>query len=164
MSPADCRALEYVFLMPGAVHVAARPTLVTTVLGSCVSVCVWDPVLRSGGINHFVLPRDFEGRRGTHCGDVAVRELLSGMRALGSRPTCLRAKVFGGAAVLNIGQPGTSVGEQNVRIALDWLHRERIPVVAQVTGGSQGLRICFDTASGGELLRRLPGTNSDLAG
>ncbi len=147
----------------GSVVCATAPTLLLTVLGSCVSVCLWDCVLRHGGMNHFLLPHGRGEAPTPRWGDVAVPRLVDDLRALGSRSADLRAKLFGGAAVLNGVSERESVGEQNVRIALSVLRDLGIPVVARSTGGQQGMSIRFDTWSGGVLARRLASTLSAAA-
>jgi chemotaxis protein CheD len=67
----------------------------------------------------------------------------------------LRAKLFGGADVLNGGSPATSVGAANVRFALGFLHDHGIPLAGRRTGGRSGVTLRFDTATGEVLVRRL---------
>lgn len=142
-----------VFLEPGAVHCAAEPTLISTILGSCVAVCLHDARLRFGGMNHFVLPRASMDEPSPRFADVAIERLVNGMLGLGSLRADLRAKVFGGAAVLPLGRAGDTVGTHNVRAALERLRAHGIPVVAQRTGGSRGLMIRLYTDSGDVLVR-----------
>jgi chemotaxis protein CheD len=140
--------------MQGEVFVSTEPKILMTVLGSCVAVCLWDRVRRVGGMNHFVLPRDPRGENNTRYGDVAIEELESGLLWLGCKAADLQAKVFGGAAVLAV-RGGEAVGTSNVRLALTWLDRHRIPVVARRTGGTLGQQIRFNTATGEVLFRYL---------
>jgi chemotaxis protein CheD len=141
-------APEQFYLLPGACRCAAAPTILTTVLGSCVAVCLWDGFNRIGGMNHFVLPSSLEGERSARFGDVANEALIEGMLGLGAALVHLRAKVFGGAAVLSADESGSSVGDQNVAAAFDYLGRRRIPVAAHRTGGRQGRLITLHTQSG----------------
>ncbi len=143
------------FLPPAAVHCTAVPSRVTTILGSCVAVCLWDRVRRMGGINHYVLPHRRDDSPSLRFGDVAIARLLEEMRQLGCNPGSLRAKVFGGAAVLPYASGGDPVGDQNVRVALDRLHAHGIPVIARQTGGRSGLLIRMFTESGEVLVRRV---------
>jgi chemotaxis receptor (MCP) glutamine deamidase CheD len=81
-----------VYLLPGELHASAEQCQVTTILGSCVSVCLWDQKLRIGGMNHFLLPMWREGGgRSNRFGDLAVRELLERMLRLGSQRKNLQA-------------------------------------------------------------------------
>jgi chemotaxis protein CheD len=140
-----------VFLSPGEVFVADHPSVVTTVLGSCVAITLWDKVRRVGGLNHFVLPRGGESSR---YGDVAALELLENVLALGAHLRSLEAKVFGGAAVLPTGGEG-SVGAANVAFALGELSRRGIPVVGRHTGGERGRLVIFNTETGEAFVRWL---------
>jgi chemotaxis protein CheD len=144
-----------VFLPPGVVHCTAVSSRVTTILGSCVAVCLWDKVRRVGGINHFILPYRRDDRPSTRFGDIAIARLVEEMRQLGCDLGSMRAKVFGGAAVLPFASGGDPVGEQNVRVAIERLREHGIPVVAQRTGGRTGLLIRLFTESGDVLVRRV---------
>ena len=152
---ADDTHLAQVFLMPGTLCCPAAPTRVTTVLGSCVAVCLWDRALRYGGINHYLLPGDPAGAQSLRYGTAAIDELLDAVLALGSRTMGLEAKIFGGAAVLSFGAPENNVGTKNVAVAVERLARYRIPVKAQRTGGASGLWLQFSTGSGQVLTRAL---------
>jgi len=142
-------------VVAGEVACGAAPLVFTTILGSCVAVCLWDAVRRQGGLNHFVLPHDRGGWATARCGTRAMTELLHGLAALGSPPTALQAKLFGGADVLAGGSPATSVGAANVRFALGFLREHGIPVTARRTGGHSGVTIRFDIGNGEVLVRRL---------
>jgi chemotaxis protein CheD len=139
-------------LMQGDIHFTLDPKVLTTVLGSCVAVCLWDHVLGAGGMNHFVLPNDRNGEKNTRYGDVAMDVLLAGLLRLGCRMADLQAKVFGGAAVLPFGG-GQTVGSNNVQLALERLHRDRIRLTAQRTGGVLGQQIRFHTHTGEAFVR-----------
>jgi chemotaxis protein CheD len=143
------------FLGPGQVHCATVPTVVSTVLGSCVAVCLWDRAARVGGMNHFVLPHHNQHGLNPRFGDVAIDELVHAMLRLGCDAGRLRAKVFGGATVLPFGRIGDTVGSQNVLVALESLRACGIPVIARRTGGRSGLLIRLHTGTGEVLLRRL---------
>jgi chemotaxis protein CheD len=144
-----------VFLSPGVVHCTSVSSRVTTILGSCVAVCLWDKVRRVGGINHFILPYRRDDRPSARFGDIAIERLVQEMRQLGCNLGSMRAKVFGGAAVLPFASGGDPVGEQNVRVAIERLREHGIPVVAQRTGGRTGLVIRLFTESGDVLVRRV---------
>jgi len=139
--------LPEVFLPVGTLYCSPDPVVVTTVLGSCVSVCLWDRRLAMGGINHFLLPRwSGKGERSLKYGDVAIESLLTAMGALGAQRSDLMAKVFGGAAVHTL--PGAGVGSSNVSFALDRLRHYGIEVTAERTGGTTGIHLRLFTASG----------------
>lgn len=151
----DGPSLVPVYLLPGEIHCAPEPAIVTTILGSCVAVCLWDAALHLAGINHFVLPTATSGRSGARYGDVSIERLIAGLRELGGEPRHWRAKVFGGAAVLPLGGRADTVGRRNVELALSMLGRHRVPILARSTGGSRGRLIRFNTLTGDVQLRRV---------
>jgi len=143
------------YLHPGQVFVFPDPTEVTTVLGSCVAVFVFDPVLRLGGTNHYLLPHWVgNGLSSARFGNVAVRSLIEKMLALGGQKQSLQAKVFGGACVVDAFQGrGEQLGAKNSDLALRILRQEGIPVVAEDVGGRRGRKVIFHTDTGVALVR-----------
>jgi len=144
-----------IFLSPGAICCSAEPSVVSTILGSCVAMCLWDKRLHIGGMNHFLLPRCGGSPPSPRYGDIAFNQLLAAMERLGSKVIDLRAKVFGGAAVLPFGTHSDTVGTQNVSVALEVLHGHGIPMLARRTGGQRGLFLRFHTEFGRVMVREL---------
>jgi chemotaxis protein CheD len=140
-------------LLPGEWVCARAPHVLSTVLGSCVAVCLWDPLQRVGGMNHYVLAHAPADQPSPRYGDIAMEVLAAGMQRLGCRLTDLRAKIFGGAAVLN--DPDSQIGVRNVALALERLEAWRIPVIAQRTGGENGHYVRFNTDTGEAMYRGL---------
>jgi chemotaxis protein CheD len=146
------------YLPPGQLLASWEPARITTILGSCVAVCLWDPELGLGGMNHFLLPRGSATTPSAACrfGNLAVPRLIDGVLAVGCRREGLRAKVFGGACVLEAFRGGARhLGTQNVEAALEVLKREAIPVVAEDIGGDRGRKLVFSTSDGGAWVRSL---------
>lgn len=139
-----------VFVLPGGIHASATPTQITTTLGSCVAVCLWDARLRIGGMNHFLLPSATSPENDSlRYGDLATAALLQRLDAFGCHRRNLSAKVFGGAALFKSEQQyKNSLGAQNVAKALALLEIARIPVLAQDTGGNRGRKVVFNTDDG----------------
>ena len=120
--------------------------VMTTVLGSCVAACLFDPVRRVGGMNHFLLPAPgpHASRRIVY-GTQAMELLINAMLKLGSRKGDIRAKLFGGARVMD----GLSdIGAANIGFAVQFLLDEDIPCVARSLGGSQARRVRFWPTTG----------------
>ncbi len=101
-------------------------------------------------MNHYVLPT---GHSTLRYGDIAIEHLIHKLNRLGCNIGDLRAKVFGGAAVLPYGAAEDTVGTKNVDMALEWLRSRAIPVMARRTGGENGLLIRLYTATGRVMVR-----------
>lgn len=137
------------FLWPCTLFAHRQEHVVSTTLGSCISVCLWDRRLRCGGINHFMLPLwNGEGLPTPKYGNIAIENLLERMLLLGCRPEGLVAKIFGGAKVMEGGSNIFNVGERNIAVTIEHLERRRIPLVAMDVGGEGGMKIQFNTGSG----------------
>jgi chemotaxis protein CheD len=143
-----------VYLHPGQVVVSDRPCVVTTVLGSCVAVCLWDEGRSVGGVNHFVLPHGPTGGDGARFGDTATRRLVVELRELGARR--LVARIVGGACVLEPFRRGRQhLGARNVAAARSVLASEGIPVLFEDVGGDRGRKLEFHTRDGRAFVNRL---------
>jgi chemotaxis protein CheD len=138
------------YLHLGHLHAASVPTTVTTILGSCVSVCLYDPVRRQGGVNHYLLPHGGAGAdMSPRFGGAAIARLVERMAGLGSAREDIRAKVFGGACVLEAFRARTEhLGTRNVEIARRVLRDEGISVLAEDVGGTRSRKLLFQTDDG----------------
>jgi len=142
------------YLYPAYIFADRKPHLVTTVLGSCVSVCFYDPVMKIGGLNHFMLPLwNGEGLASPKYGNIAIEKLLDKLFSLGVGKNNLIAKVFGGADSLEQKQNFYRIGARNIILAMDILEEKKIKVISQSTGGNTGRNIKFHTGTGEVLLR-----------
>lgn len=134
-----------VYLHPGQIYTAAHAALVSTVLGSCVAVCLWDPVARVGGMNHYLLPAG----KGPRYGSDAMPQLIEEMTAKGAFVARMVAKVFGGACVIaGFTGPRKAIGPQNVEAAMTFLNAHSIPVRGEQTEGRRGRKLLFHTGTG----------------
>jgi len=145
------------YLHPGMLFTSTRGHAVTTILGSCIAVCLWDPLGRMGGINHFLLPAwNGEGAPSTRFGDIAIRELISQVTAIGANRNQLLAKLFGGACVLEAFQSSTThLGTQNSNLAKRVLREQGIPLVGEDVGGRKGRKLIFHTHNGTAWVKQL---------
>jgi len=122
-----------------------------TVLGSCVSVCLFDPVSRIGGMNHFLLP-DGSGSSmdemiyGLHSMELLINSLLRS----GAQRSQLKAKLFGGASMIS---GLSSIGRRNVEFAHRFLNDEGFEVLGEDTGGKRGRRLRFWPVTGRAQMR-----------
>lgn len=139
----------HVYLLPGQVHVAAQPTRITTILGSCIAVCVFDPMRRVGGMNHFMLPHYAgSGVASARFGNIAMTELLTKMTAAGAHPSSMRARIFGGSCMFPTTMSGAHLGEKNERLAREMLAASGVRVIESETGGGRGRKLVFHTDEG----------------
>ena len=140
--------LKY-FLLPGAIKFSSKPMEITTLLGSCVAVCLWDTRLKQGGINHYMMPYwNGTGLASPKYGNIAIEKLVNSMYYLGSRREDLVAKVFGGASVLSTNDCIFNIGERNITIQENLLKELRVEVVAKSLGGDKGRKLIFNTSTG----------------
>ncbi|GAA4486170.1 chemotaxis protein CheD [Gluconacetobacter asukensis] len=135
-------------VVQGEVIVSNNPSaLLVTLLGSCISVCMFDPVTEVGGMNHFLLPGGGERHDGTamRFGVNAMEKLINGILKAGGKRDRLRCKAFGGAAIVpSLGR----IGQENSIFVLQYLADEGIPCIAQSLGGTQARRVRFWPTSG----------------
>ena len=144
-----------IHVIQGSQEVTADPHVVlTTILGSCVSTCMWDPVARVGGMNHFLLAHEPErGRSSDRYGTFAMELLINDLLKLGASRGRLKAKLFGGAMM--DGHFGR-IGRSNAAFATTFLAAEDIPVIAESLGGTQARRIRFVPVTGFAQQRLVP--------
>ncbi len=139
------------YLKPAELKLAKNnePTEVTTVLGSCVSVCFYDPEQHFGAICHYMLPLwNGKGLQSPKYGNIAVKKCVDFMIRNGSSRTRLQAKIFGGARMISSQQDIFLIGERNIATAYEVLKQENISVSAASTGGNSGRKIIFNTETG----------------
>jgi chemotaxis protein CheD len=145
---------DAVKVLPGEYFVSSEDVMIMTVLGSCIAACIWDGKVRSGGMNHFMLPDGDVGEGGGRYGSYAMELLINQLLKSGARRESMQAKVFGGAQVM-AGFTSMNVGERNTKFVLDYLATERIPVVSQDVLDIHPRKVCFFPASGKALVKRL---------
>ena len=140
-------ATEMVYLHPGRMFAAAHRCEITTVLGSCVSVCLYDPESGIGGANHYLLPRDsMKWNEPLRCGPAAIRALIDSLVSLGARRDRLVAKVYGGAHVLKaMTAERWHMGAANIEAARSVLRANGITVHTMDVGGLRGRKLLFVT-------------------
>lgn len=153
--------LELVTIFPGEFHATGQERVIYTLLGSCISVVLYDPVKKVGGMNHFMLPDTIDkerfylsksGKYGMYAMELLINELIK----LGGVKKNFKAKVFGGGSVL-----GSKVGhvskvpENNIRFAFAFLEEEKIPLIASNIGGNAARKVYFFTKESRILLKRI---------
>jgi chemotaxis protein CheD len=143
-------------LLPTQYLVVDSDMALVTVLGSCVAACVRDPLLKLGGMNHFLLP---DGQVGdgapARYGSFAMELLINDLLKRGAARNRLEAKVFGGANVLK-GFTSNPVGTRNAEFVRQYLDAERIPVTAEDLRGIHPRKVWFFPRTGRVVVQRLP--------
>ena len=142
-----------VTIYPGEYFTSFGEEYISTVLGSCVSVALYDENLQVGGLNHFMLAYDGKGDRDQdeaagRFGEYAMELLINDLLKKGASRQRLTAKVFGGSNVLGSGTSSKlQVGENNIKFVFEYLKSEKIPVVSSNTGGDKPRKIFYDPKS-----------------
>jgi len=139
-----------VFLVSGQIQLSIKPSAITTILGSCVAVCIWEPVLGIGGATHYLLPDRVSAEKGSlRFGTLAIEHLISKLLDAGCERENMKARVFGGASIFaGFKSIDQQLGTKNCEIAFRVLHENGIPVVESDTGGSRGRKLIFHTDTG----------------
>lgn len=162
--------VEWVTIEPGEYFTSKAKIIISTLLGSCVSACLWDPVHKIAGMNHFLLSsrrykRDTPvcvsdaGRYGIHAMEIVINDMLQ----LGASRKYLKAKVFGGGNVLNGAVTDSNffcVGDVNVRFIKEFLETEKIPIISSDLGGDNGRVVRFDTNTYNVFVRKIRKTDN----
>lgn len=154
--------LQIINLPPGKLLITGQAALVSTILGSCVSVCLHSKKFQVGAICHGMLPRQTKMPISGHFPYVAtvVPHMIETMTSrFGLTPSQLTVKLFGGASVLQTHMAettdGLAIGQQNIAAALEALARFGLTPEVQKTGGTEGYKIFFNTGTGEVFVRRI---------
>ncbi len=131
---------------------------ITTLLGSCVAVCLYDPKLRLAGMNHFLLPSRTKTADDDAdvilAGDYSMEVLLNTMLNKGAAKQRIIAKAFGGGTIVT--SILMAIGQRNAEFAQEWLDREGIPLTGQDFGGAWSRKVIFTPDGGDAFCRRMP--------
>lgn len=140
----------------GQYFASREPAIIQTILGSCISVCLFDPVKKIGGMNHILhsgkdmVSPDDSARFGINAMEMLINE-MTGLGALRSR---LVAKIFGGGNILGLPEK-YQVGTRNTDFVINFLRTDKIRVLAQNTGGHFSRRLLFHTDTCEAFMKKL---------
>jgi chemotaxis protein CheD len=164
LEPTSAEVPVEVYVQPGESHLVTEPSILRTVLGSCVGVAFWAPQHGAAALCHPMLPRlPVKNRAALSLAasrryvDFAIRDLARRFDKLGACRAGIQVKLFGGGDVLLVSNDATrpTVGKLNYEMAIKVLRDEGFDVVASSLGGTSGLHIQFNSVTGEVLLRRL---------
>jgi len=155
-------------ILPGEYYATGDNEYITTTLGSCVSACLWDPLVKFGGMNHFMLPDAGDGRvaaanlagggsDAARYGSFAMEHLINAIMKAGGRRERLRAKIVGGGHVLQI---ATNIGDRNIQFVREYLTNEGIQIIGEDVGGRSGRQVRFHPLTGAAQVKPLASTES----
>lgn len=155
-------------ILPGEFYVSNQSEVIATVLGSCISVCVRDPVLQIGGMNHFMLPQQgahnsvsWDGSQissETRYGNWAMEYLINELLKAGALKSRLEIKVFGGGQVLT---NMTDVGARNIHFIESYLANEGLSIVSKDVGGIHPRKVLYYSDTGKVLVKRIRKVSND---
>lgn len=132
-------------------------TLITYALGSCIGVCLYDPVIKLAGMVHIMLPYNQEGAKGNifKYADTGIVETLRKMEAFGALRTRIVAKIAGGAKMFDIPGGGSlgNIGLRNAESVRIVLKKERIRLLSEDVGSNYARTLLFDASTGEGLIR-----------
>ena len=157
MSRNDPSRMNRITLYIGEVGASREPVILDTLLGSCVAVCMYDPQLHIGGMNHILLPTCRAGEKSTRCGVHAMELLINELMKLGGDRRRFVAKAFGGGNVLH-SVASLPIGEDNARFVRKFLATDRIPLVAERLGGNHAVHLYFRTDTGKATVQTVDGS------
>ncbi|CCQ12732.1 Chemotaxis protein CheD [Pseudoalteromonas luteoviolacea B = ATCC 29581] len=151
-------------VLPGEFYISKQDELISTVLGSCISACVYDDSLGIGGMNHFMLPgvrdadhlhaNDLSCRYGNWAMEFLINELLKN----GASRKNLKVKLFGGGKII---RSMTDIGIGNIRFANDYVKEEGLDLVSHDVGGPWPRKIVFDPQNGKVQVKKLREMHND---
>ncbi len=147
----------------GEFYSSSAPAIITTVLGPCAAVCLYDSKNRIGGMNHILMPGDGPGdiqKNDPRYGINAMELLINQMMKNGANRYKLTAKVFGGASILSAISAEFAMGMRNIEFVVDFLMVEKIPILSYNFGGVDSRRIFYHTDTNEVLLKRIKSKES----
>ncbi len=149
-------------LLPGEYYVTLENELITTVLGSCISACIWDPMAGVGGMNHFMLPETSKDRlrsgvesvvgNATRYGNYAMEHLINVILASGGKRKNLQVKLFGGGKII---PTMSDVGARNIQFVLEYVDAEALKLLAQDLGDIYPRKVNFYPKTGKVKMKKI---------
>ena len=154
------KGLKAVYLKPGDIYIAEAPTAVSTVLGSCVSVTLFNRRLGIGAICHALFPEtngDVNGD-GFKYVDYALSKIIEKFDSMGIKLSEIETKLFGGSDIVEMNGEDrlrATVGKQNIDAAFNLIENSKLRLISSDVGGLEGRKIVFYTHTGEVFLKRL---------
>lgn len=144
------RNMTSVWLGQGEFRISNSATeVITTVLGSCIAVCICDPVAGIGGMNHFLLPNAPRPRDGLpslelRYGSYSIERLINAILSHGGRRDLLQIKVFGGSNIMGT----TNIGHDNADFVEEYMRKEGLVIAAKDLRGYAPRKVHYFPTTG----------------
>jgi chemotaxis protein CheD len=151
----DKEHVDVVKIFSGDWYVSTKPgEMLATILGSCVSACIRDPIAGVGGMNHFLLPGedDSQTSESARYGVFAMESLINGLLKAGGHKDRFEVKVFGGGNVIN---NSARIGSKNAAFIRQFLQKEGIRIVSEDLEGDYPRRLHYYPDTGKVMMRQL---------
>ncbi len=153
----ECPKKKVITINMGEFYASREPEVIYTLLGSCIAVCLFDPVQKIGGMNHFLLPGEAhlgQFNNSARYGINAMEHLINRIVELGGVRKRLQAKLFGGGHVLAVVSKEYGVGDKNIKFAREYLANEKIRIISEDVAGEDTRRIYLEANSFNMFLKR----------
>jgi chemotaxis protein CheD len=141
--------------------VESKPAELLTSVGSCVAICMHDPIHKCGGLAHIMLPKSANSQYEpvpSKFADTAVPALINGVRKISGKQNRLSAKIAGGANMFaNLGTNHLDIGAKNIMAVKTALDEHKISLLGEDVGGLHGRRVSFNVVSGITVVRSFNG-------
>lgn len=150
-------------ILPGQFYVTKENEAIVTVLGSCISACIRDPLSGVGGMNHFMLPADNSGKdtklsESARYGNFAMEMLINEILKNGGKKQNLEVKIFGGGKIL---RNMTDVGERNIEFAITYIKTEGLKLISSDVGSPHPRKVYYFPDSGRVRIKKLRKLHND---
>lgn len=136
----------------GEYYITDKSEIISTLLGSCVSVCLMDTSNNVYGMNHFLLPGNIEDKvdisESARFGVHSMEQLITSMEKIGAERKYIQAKMFGGGKIIDVISNAITVNIDNINFTRYFLTSHGIPLMSEDVGGVEGRRIYFNTFDG----------------
>ncbi len=153
---------KVIIVQPGDHFISNENIIIQTLLGSCISVCLYSDDNDFIGMNHFMLPGkvspdNFHQTDYGRYGMYAMDKLIGNFIERGVQKEKLKAKTFGGANIINFVNKSESISSYNIKFIINYLDRENIPIISSHLGGNKPRKILFFSSTKKVLLKEMTG-------
>jgi len=146
MKKKDVQLYEY-YLKPRYIFLNTEPSIISTAIGSCAAVSLWDCRKKYGGIAHYLYPfTDSKDEATARYGNVALTYLIRTFLNEGADKKNIKAQIFGGASLQHLSEC-SEVAKENVSIARRVLGRFKIRIISEDVGGDLGRKLIYNTST-----------------